>query len=205
MSEIVLEPRAKLLPWEALRRYRDLYSRYLKPQTGPVLWMAGLLLGSIALQLANPQVIRAFLDTAQAGGEPRALLAAASLFIAFALLQQALRLAAGYASQSVGWSATNRLRADLALHCLRLDMPFHKQHTPGELIERVDGDVTQLANFFSEFFVRVVGNGLLVVGILALLFREDVGVGLGMLAYTAATLWVLGQVQKLAVPRWAAE
>jgi len=205
MSEIGLASNGKPRPLAALSRYRGLYSRYLRPQAGPVLWMAGLLLGSIALQLANPQVIRAFLDTAQAGGEPRALLAAAALFIAFALLQQALRLAAGYASQGVGWSATNRLRADLALHCLRLDMPFHKQHTPGELIERIDGDVTQLANFFSEFSVRVVGNGLLVVGILALLFREDVGVGLGMLAYTAATLWVLGQIQKLAAPRWAAE
>ena len=29
------------------------------------------------------------------------------------------------------------LRADLAEHCLRLDMSFHNAHTPGEMIERV--------------------------------------------------------------------
>ena len=41
-----------------------------------------------------------------------------------------------------GWpgKATNQLRHDLALHLLRLDLPFHKAHVPGELIERIDGD-----------------------------------------------------------------
>ena len=205
MSDVALASKARPSIAEDLRRYRTLFSRYLKPQAGQVLWMSVLLLAGIALQLANPQVIRAFLDAARTGGPARALLGAAGLYLAFALLQQGMRLAAGYASILVGWSATNRLRIDLARHCLRLDMPFHKQHTPGELIERVDGDVSQLANFFSEFAVRVLGNGLLVIGILALLFREDARVGLGMLAYTLVTLLVLGQIQKLAVPRWAAE
>lgn len=204
MSDTTLEPNAPLLPAASYRRYWALLARYLKPQVRHVAWMSALLLAGLALQLANPQIIRFFLDTAQAG-EQRYLLGAGGLFIAFALLQQALTLAAGYASKDVGWSATNRLRADLVLHCLRLDMPFHKRFTPGELIERIDGDVTLLANFFSAFAVRVLGNALLVLGILALLAREDLRVGAGMLAYTAVTLWVLGQIQKLAVPRWAAE
>ena len=46
------------------------------------------------------------------------------------------------------------LRADLARHCLRLDLPFHKTHTPGELIERVDGDVATLGTFFSQMAVK---------------------------------------------------
>ena len=37
-------------------------------------------------------------------------------------------------------------------------MGFHKSTTPGELIERIDGDVTALSNFFSAFMIRVVGN-----------------------------------------------
>jgi ATP-binding cassette subfamily B protein len=205
MSDTPLEPIAIPLPAASFRRYWALLARYLKPQARRTAWMAVLLLAGLALQLANPQIIRYFLDTAQTGGETRYLLAAGGLFIAFALLQQGLKLAASYASKDVGWSATNRLRADLALHCLRLDMPFHKRFTPGELIERIDGDVTLLANFFSAFAVRVLGNALLVLGILALLAREDLRVGAGMLAYTAVTLLVLGQIQKMAVPRWAAE
>jgi ATP-binding cassette, subfamily B, bacterial len=189
----------------SLRQYRDLLSRYLKPQMGRVILMAAILLAGIAIKLINPQLLRYFLDTAQAGGELRSLSIAAGLFCAFAILQQVMNLATQYTAALVGWSSTNRLRADLALHILQLDMPFHKSHTPGELIDRADGDVTRLSNFLSEFVVRVVGNGLLVVGILVLLFREKAWVGMGMVAYTLVTLLVLRSVQQLAVPRWAAE
>jgi ATP-binding cassette subfamily B protein len=166
--------------------------------------MAAFLLLGIALQLANPQVIRYFLDTAESGGPARTLSLAAGVFIAFALLQRVFSLVAEYTSQQVSWSATNQLRSDLSLHCLHLDMPFHKRHTPGELIERIDGDVTQLANFFSQFTIRLFGNGLLVLGVLILLVRQDALVGAGMVIYTAVTLVMLAFVQKLATPRWAA-
>ncbi len=217
MVTSTLETSVPKQPAMFFAKHGQLLSHYLLPQRRRVAWMAVLLLGSIGLQLLNPQVIRYFIDTAtssatatasataQSGGSTRALVLAALAFIAFALLQQAAQLAATVASQRVSWTATNHLRADLVLHCLHLDLSFHKEHTPGELIERIDGDASQLANFFSEFVVNLLGNGLLVLGILLLLFRENVWVGLGMLAYTLLTLLVLRWIQHLAVPRWADE
>lgn len=187
-----------------LEAYRSLLQRYLGPQWPRVLLLSILLLAGIAAQLASPQVIRYFLDTAQAGGAGRTLVSAALIYIAFALAQQATSLAARYTSGLVGWAATNRLRNDLTLHCLRLDMGFHKRRTPGEMIDRIDGDVTQLANFFSQLVIEVLGNGLLVLGILVMLFLENARVGLGMALYSALTLAVLGSIQRLAVKRWAA-
>src|SRR4029453_11692701 len=134
------------------RPYREFLFRYLRPQIGRVILMAVILLAGIAIKLLNPQVLRYFLDAAQAGGGTlRRLSTAAVLFLAFAILQQVMTLVTQYTAALVGWSSTNRLRADLALHILRLDMPFHKSHTPGELIDRVDGDVTRLSNFLSAF------------------------------------------------------
>ncbi len=205
MGDLTLNDSMRSLASPSLRQYRELLSRYLKPQFGWVTLMAILLLAGIAIKLVNPQVLRYFLDTAQAGGASRSLSVVAGVFLAFAILQQVMELATRYTAAKVGWSSTNRLRADLALHILRLDMPFHKSRTPGELIDRADGDVTQLSNFLSMFTVNVVGNGLLVVGILALLFRENLWLGLGMLVYTLLTLLVLRSIQQLAVPRWAAE
>jgi ATP-binding cassette, subfamily B, bacterial len=204
MSDLTLNHSMSLTS-PSLRQYRELLSRYLKPQMGWVAAMAVVLLAGIAIKLINPQVLRYFLDTAQAGGAARSLGMAAALFLTFAILQQAMELVTRYTAARVGWSSTNRLRADLTLHILRLDMPFHKSHTPGELIDRADGDVTQLSNFLSIFTVNVLGNGVLVVGILAFLFRENVWVGLGMVMYTLLTVLVLRSIQKLAVPRWAAE
>jgi ABC-type multidrug transport system fused ATPase/permease subunit len=187
-----------------LYQYAQLLARYLKPQRLRVIGLSVLLFGGIGLQLLNPQVIRFFIDTAQSGGPQRELWLAAALFIAFALGHQALTVLADTVADAAGWTATNALRKDLALHCLRLDMPFHKTHTPGELIERIDGDVTALANFFAQFAGRVAGNGLMVLGILALLYREDVGVGAGLTLYVAVTLAALFAIQRFAVARWAA-
>lgn len=187
-----------------LRQYWRLLATYLAPQRNQVVVLALLVLGSIGLQLLNPQIIRYFIDTAESGGAQSALLLAALFYIGFSLAQRGLALWADYAAQNVGWRATNGLRHDLALHCLRLDMSFHKKRTPGELIERIDGDVTALANFFSQFSLHVLGNVLLIVGILAFLFQEDWHVGLGLAFYTLFLLISLIAVQRLTVARWVA-
>jgi len=178
--------------------------KYLRPYRGRFLLLAALMLGGIGLQLLNPQVIRHYLDAAQAGGGSRLLLQAAGLYIAFAVLQRGLALGANLLSADLGWSATNALRKDLAAHCLNLDMSFYKAHTPGELIERVDGDCSTLANYFSRFVLQVLGNGLLVAGILALLFREDLRLGLALSGYTLLAVLILSRLHSRAVARWSA-
>ncbi len=161
--------------------------------------------GRNCLELANPQIIRYFLDTAQSGGSSRPLLFAGVLFIAFAILQQGLTLGADYLSRE---HRVDRHQPPARRPGPALPAPGHafpQIHTPGELIDRIDGDVSQLANFFSQFSIRILGDGLLVLGILALLFVENAWMGLGMLLYTAMTLLVLSYIQNMAVPRWAAE
>jgi ABC-type multidrug transport system fused ATPase/permease subunit len=177
---------------------------YIRPHRGQFLLLAVLLFGGTGLQLLNPQVIRYFLDTAEAGGGQPALLLAAGLYIGFAILQRGLALGANLLSASLGWSATNALRRDLVRHVLRLDMSFHKQHTPGELIGRVDWDVYVLSNYFSRFVIQIAGNALLVAGILILLFREDLRLGLILTAYSLAAALILSRLHDRAVSRWSA-
>src|SRR5262245_49989031 len=171
-----------------IRRYQNLLLGYLKPQWPRVALLALVLLTSIGLELLNPQILRSFIDAATAQGPQQELISTALLFIGVALLHQLLSVAATYFSENVGWRATNALRADLAAHCLALDLSFHNARTPGELIERVDGDVSTLANFFSRFVVVVVGSSVLLLGILALVVREDARAGLLFLAVSAASL-----------------
>ena len=188
-----------------LKAYWALLVRHLRPQWRRSVLMIVLLLVSISLQLVNPQIMRVFIDTAQAGGPSDLLLRAALLFIAVALVQQVAAVLSAYVSENVAWTATNSLRAELADHCLRLDMSFHNRHTPGEMIERVDGDVTTLANFFSQFVVQVIGNALLLAGILALLFREDWRIGLVMTGFAVLALLTLARLRNIAVPYWVGE
>lgn len=166
--------------------------------------LAVLLLGSIGLQILNPQILRAFIDTVTSPGAQGGVVTIAALFLGLAILQQVLNVIATWVSERVAWTATNSLRADLTLHCLRLDLSFHKSRTPGELIERIDGDVTALANFFSQFVIQVLGSILLLLGVIAVLWTVDWRVGASLTAFAFITLGAMVSLRTLATRFWKA-
>lgn len=180
----------------------ELLRKYVGPYRGQALLLAVLLLSSIALQLINPQLLRYFIDTALAGADLQPLALAAFAFIVVALVTQLLTGWAQYVGEALGWSATNALRTDLTLHCLQLDLGFHKARTPGELVERIDGDVTALAGFFSRFVVNVLGNIALLLGVLLMLWREDWRAGIALTGFAVGALLVLLRLRTVAVERW---
>ncbi|MCE7988390.1 MAG: ABC transporter ATP-binding protein [Caldilinea sp. CFX5] len=188
-----------------IANYWQLLNRYLAPQRRAVVLMALLLLSSIGLQLAGPQVVRRFIDAVQAGASENLLVRAALFFLGVTFAQQMLRVLAGYWSQRVAWTATNALRADLADHLVRLDLSFYLAHTPGELIERVDGDVRELAEFFSNFAVQFVTSALLLLGVLVAVALVDLRLGLAFVIFALLVLLVLSYVRRRGTPHWQAD
>ena len=183
--------------------YLDLFRRYVVPQWRRTALLAIVLLGAIGLQLVGPQLLRSFIDSAIAGAALETLVAIALAFVGVAVVTYLLGAWAVYVGEDLGWTATNALRADLALHLLRLDLSFHKARTPGELIERVDGDVTALAAFFSRFVVNVLGNLALLVGVLIVVAREDLRAGLALTAFAViAVLLMAGPLRNVASQYW---
>ncbi len=189
----------------SFRMYAGVLTRYLQPQIRNVLLLSVALLGGIVLQLVGPQIIRSFVDTLQSGQNLEFATRLGILFIGVAVCQQVVALSSVYLSELVGWAATNALRADLVRHCLGLDMSFHTSRTPGEMIERVDGDVNALSNFFSQFTIQIVSNLLLFVGILALLFSVDWRAGLVISLVAVTTGWILARLGNIATPYWEKE
>lgn len=185
-----------------LKQYNHLLINYLKPQLGQVLWLAVMLLGSIGLQILNPQILGDFIDTALSGGSQQRLFTAAFLFIGLALLTQILTVMVTYLGETIAWIATNNLRFDLAKHCLNLDLSFHKSHTPGELLERVDGDVNLLSRFFSQLVIHVFGNSILLLGILIILFVENPLAGTSLTLFSVIALSLLLGLQSFAIAPW---
>lgn len=183
-----------------LKQYWTLLHTYLRSQWPRVLLLAGLLALKILLQLVNPQIVRVFLNQAFAGAPTAALLRQGAAFLVIAAITQVLTVTSVYVGEMVAWTATNALRLDLLRHCLRLDMTFHKAHRPGELTERIDSDVDALSNFFSRFAVDVVGNGVLAVGVLVLMFQEDWRVGLSFTLYAIAGLVILMRLRNVSIP-----
>lgn len=188
-----------------VRRYLRLLRHYLRPLRGRMWLLSFVVLVNIALQLINPQLIRRFIDGALGGESAAALVPVALWFIGIAIVQQGVAMWATYLAEVVGWSATNNLRSDLADHVVHLDLGYHKAHSPGELIERIDGDVTNLSNFFSAMTIKVIGNGALIVGILVLLFAESWLIGTLVTGITIISLIAMSGLHQVAVPWWKAE
>ncbi len=184
----------------SLKSYWNLLADHIRPQRGRFFLLAFMLFSSIGLKIFAPQIMRRFIDSALAGEALSTLTWTAIAFIGVALIQQGVHISVTWLGENVAWTATNDLRAELAERALHLDMKFHNDHTPGELIERIDGDVTELATFFSQFALNLIANGLLMVGILAVLFLEDWRVGVGFTVYSILVLVVLGRVKDIAVP-----
>ena len=187
------------------RQYAALLSQYLKPQWIRVTLLAIFIFSEKGLSLLNPQILRYFIDTAEAGGATRSLIIAGVAFFAIAALGQVVMLVNTYLGQDVGWRATNQMRGDLAHHCLQLDMSFHHEHTPGEMVERVDGDTAALSNFFSEFIVQVMGSLLLLGGILIVLTFEDWRIGIPLTGFVVVAIVVFNLTRNIAVPVYTAE
>lgn len=167
---------------------RSLLSMYLRPQWPRAVLLGVLLFAGIGLQLANPQIARSFIDQAQAGAPFERLIRTAAVFLVVALVMQVAVVAESFVADDLGWRTTNVLRADLTHHVLSLDGSFHTEHGAGELIERIDGDVSAIAGFFSRFVVHVVGNALFLVGVLVLLVREDWRIGSLLTAFALGAL-----------------
>jgi ATP-binding cassette subfamily B protein len=172
---------------------RALLAIYLQPQWRRAAGLAFLLFVGIALQLANPQVVRAFIDQARAGQPFEHLIQIALLFLGVVLVMQVATVAETYIAEDLGWRTTNALRVDLTRRVLDLDASFHAEHDAGELIERIDGDVSTIADFFARFVVEVVGSSVFLLGVLVLLFIADVRIGGVITGFALAALWFMTQ------------
>ena len=72
------------------------------------------------------------------------------------------------------------------------------------MIERIDGDAQTLGGFFSTFAVRILGNIIMLVAVLALLFRENWLVGLALTVFALFSLAVVMRMRNVSVANWRA-
>ena len=182
-----------------LRVYVGVFGKYLASRWKLVAVIAVIILVSTTLQLINPQLISDFIDRAMAGAPRSELTRLALVFLGFSVLQQALMILGAYVIQFLTWSATNELRNDVMEHTLRLDLSFHNNHSPGEMIERIVGDIAQLGNFFSRMTITLVANLIIIISIVVLLWRENWTLGAVLAAFISVILVILYLTRNIAV------
>jgi ATP-binding cassette subfamily B protein len=175
---------------QAPARWRALVE-LLRPDRTRWLGLAALVAANSVLLLAGPLVIRRIIDTAEAGTTASAVLRLGVVYLLIAIVAQGLAVGVAWYATVAAWRTTNGLRMQMAEHVLGLDHEFHRTHTPGELIQRVDGDVTSVSDFLGKVVPKAAGALLLVVGMLVVLAVLDWRIAIGMAAYLALSIAVV--------------
>jgi ATP-binding cassette, subfamily B, bacterial len=152
------------------------------------------------LPLLAPQLTRRFVDDAIAGHPASQLTLIALGYLGLAVSGQVARMLTAWLASRLAWDGTNRLRETLAEHALGLDMAYHGQRTPGEMIERVDGDVVAVAEFVVAFLLDIVVSLLILVGVIVMVFAVDLRIGVVLLAYCALMGFLMVRAQRWAIP-----
>ena len=178
----------------ATSRWRAL-GALLRPDSRRWVGLGLLVAFASGLSLAGPLVVRRIVDMATAGTTAAELTSLALIYLALAVATQLILVAVSWLATVTAWHTTNQIRMQLASHVLGLDHEFHRSHTPGELIQRVDGDVTSVSDFLGTVVPKVVGAAAMVIGMVAVLLVVDWRLAIGALAYVtvSAALIVRGR------------
>ena len=191
-------------------KFYSLLYRYLNPYRKLFIFLLILLSCDILLSVTIPQIIRYYINSFDLFNKglitsqkiKDRLFEAAILYIGLNGIQQIFYIISVYITQLLAWKSTNQLRSDVCRKCIDLDMTFHNEYTPGKMIERIDGDVTTLAHFFSQFSLLVLMNSVLICAILFALFLEDWRIGTAFTVFTLVTMLILNRIWNFASPHW---
>ena len=180
-------------------RAARLLTATLRPEARSLAGILAVLGVAMALRLALPVLLGHFADEALGGATTSTLTTLATAYVAAALGSAALDLVVVWWSARVSWRAGNRLRERLATHALRLEQAWHGRHSPGQLIERIDGDVEAMAIFFGGMAVQIAGNVALILGMLVVATAIDVWTGLVLTVTAVAGAAVMVRLRMAAV------
>ena len=171
----------------------------LRPEAGRWGALAAMVCTGSLLLLAGPLVVRRIVDRAGAGAGVSELRNLALVFLVVVIVGQVVAVVVTRSATISAWCTTNQLRLDITRHVLGLDHEFHRRHTPGELIQRVDGDVTSVSELLGRVVPKALGAALLVGGMIVVVAVIDWRVGLGMLVYVAAAIALVLLLRRRAV------
>ncbi len=179
--------------------------RLLTPDIATVAGMSSLIVITGLVPLVGPYLIARFIDAAASGTDTGQLTSLAAGYMALAFFGQLLAVVVARMATDLAWKVTNDLRTDLADHVLGLDISFHRGTSPGELVSRVDGDVTALSEFVARFLVKGCAALVTLLGLTVVLGTQDWRIGVGFAVYLSVAVFAVYNLRDFAVDEAAGE
>jgi ABC-type multidrug transport system fused ATPase/permease subunit len=173
---------------------------YLRPHRRRVFALVAILVAAMLLPVAGPVLVGRFADDALNGQPVSQLTLIAIVFLVITLTADGLQLLVTWLSVRLAWEIGNQLRGDLARKATSLELAWHGEHSPGLLIERIDGDIDAINKFSSTAVLQLLGNAVLLSGVLVVALFVDWRAGLLIGVATVVASVLLVTLRSVGVP-----
>jgi ATP-binding cassette subfamily B protein len=142
---------------------------YTRPYRWSVVLSAALFPLLAAVDLVQPYLVKVAIDAHILKGDWPGLTRIVFLFLGTLIVQYALRFGQTYVATWTGQQVVHDLRAALFAHVQRLPAAFFDRNPVGRLMTRMLGDVEAIGEVFTAGVVAIVGDGVTLVGVVAVM------------------------------------
>ncbi|MFH1893557.1 MAG: ABC transporter ATP-binding protein [Candidatus Zixiibacteriota bacterium] len=146
---------------------------YLKPYRKYVILAAILLLVGSALQLLGPVLIKYAIDNYIATKDVQGLGKICAGYFVLLVLSFLLTWAQIYAMEWVGQMTVYNMRMQLFSHLQTLNLKFYDRNPVGRILTRVTSDINALNDLLSSGVVTIIGDVVVLVGIVGFMLAID--------------------------------
>ncbi|MCF2904623.1 ABC transporter ATP-binding protein/permease [Octadecabacter sp. CECT 8868] len=142
-----------------------LWNGYLKKQAGWLIFATVLMMFEGATFGSLSYMMQPMFDNVFVGGERSSIWIVGLLIFAIFAARAVTALAQRVIMKYVSEKCAAEMRGDLMNHLMRLDSSFHQSHPPGQLIERVQGDVQALGTVWTSLLTGLARDLVAVTGL----------------------------------------
>lgn len=162
---------------------------YLRPHRAKMAAAFLLMLVVTGLTLGIPLILRQAIDVYIARGDGRGLALISSLMAAMFVALYGAASGQRYLLSWVGQRVLATLRGQLMRHLQELSLGYHSRHIVGVTISRVIGDVAVINELLSQGLVALIGDVLVLVGIIVVMLALNAP--LALLTFSAIPLMLV--------------
>jgi ATP-binding cassette subfamily B protein len=146
---------------------------FLRPYLGQLAVVILISLISTALSLAQPYLSKLMIDRALLRADMRALLTIAAAMVIVTVAGYALNILASYRYISASAAMLFDIRAAILRHLQRLSPRFYGNFRLGDLLSRLNGDVSEIQRVTADGLLSILSNVLMLGGcIVAMLWLD---------------------------------
>ena len=146
---------------------------YARPYWWRMLLLLAIIMATIGLGLLTPLVLRDLIDRTLPASDVRRLNLLAAVLIAIPVANALLRIWQRALDAAIGSGIIFDLRCALYRHLQRMSMRFFTTNKSGELVSRLNNDVTGAQNAVTNTLVDVITNLISVAATLAVMLALE--------------------------------